>query len=322
MPKALSGEEHELLARLAHRWYVDGRTQGEIAREFGLSRPKVQRLLERARGEGVVEIHIAAPMGLDLDLEARLVSRFGLVHVIVSPRRDDPESQRAGVARAAAGYLEGRLQSGSVVAVSHGRDTGAVPRYFRPPDPIGCVFASAMGGSPKVDAPTNPNEICVALAERCGGRAEGLYAPAYVGDSEVRDSLLAQEAVRQTLKVAANADVALVGIGGTDDGCTMVRSGCLSRREIARLRKQGAVGDVLGNYVDVDGEHLAAPHSGRLIGLSIDQLRDIGTVIAVVSGDEKPLAILGVLRAGIVDVLVVDEPNARAVMELSGSGGG
>jgi DNA-binding transcriptional regulator LsrR (DeoR family) len=319
--KALSQAEHELLARIAHRWYLDGRTQGEIGREFGLSRPKVQRLLDRARVEGVVEIHIDAPLGLDLDLEARLVERFGLDHAIVSPRRDDPDSQRAGVAGAAAGFLEGRLRDTSVVAVSHGRDTGAVPRYFQPADPIECVFASAMGGSPRVEVPTNPNEICFALAERCGGRAENLYAPAYVADSQVRDSLLAQEAVGQALKVAANADVALVGIGGTDDECTMVRSGCLSRREIARLRKQGAVGDVLGNYVDVNGEHLSAPHGGRLIGLSLDQLRDIDTVIAVVSGDEKPLAILGVLRAGILDVLIVDEPNAKAVMELSSPGG-
>jgi DNA-binding transcriptional regulator LsrR (DeoR family) len=39
------------------------RTQEEIAREFGLSRRKVQRLLERARWSGVVDIRIAAPPG-------------------------------------------------------------------------------------------------------------------------------------------------------------------------------------------------------------------------------------------------------------------
>ena len=37
-----------------HRYYVDGRTQEEIGREHGLSRPTVQRLLERARWSGVV----------------------------------------------------------------------------------------------------------------------------------------------------------------------------------------------------------------------------------------------------------------------------
>lgn len=322
MPDELSWDEHELLARAAQRWYVDGRTQVEIAAEFGFSRPKVQRLLERARASGVVEIHIEPPAGLDLDLERLLRETFSLTDAIVSPRRADAESQRAGVARSAARFLERRLHDESVVAVSHGREIGEVPRFFRPRSPIDCVFASAMGGSPRVDAPTNPNEICRALADRCGGRAESLYAPAYVESLEIRDRLMEQEAVAHAFQAATAADVALVGIGGTDDDCTMVRSGSLSLDEIAELRAQGAVGDVLGNYIDAEGTVILAPHDSRLIGLSIDDLRRIGSVIAVASGPEKPRAILGALRAGFVDVLIVDEANAREVVDLARAGGG
>ena len=320
MTLELSGAERELLARIAHRWYLDDRTQTEIAHEFGLSRPKVQRLLQRARQTGVVRIHIEAPHGVDLDLETRLIERFELADATVSASAADPESQRDAVARAAAGYLEQRLRDRMVVAVSHGRDIGAIPRHFRPAAPIDALFVSAMGGSPTIDAPTNPNEICRALAERGGGRAESLFAPAYVESAEVRDSLHAQEAVSHVLRMAADADVALVGIGGTDDNCTMVRSGCLDPEEMARLRAEGAVGDVLGNYVDIDGRLIASPHSGRLTGLSLDDLRRIGNVVAVVSGPEKPDAILGVLRAGIVDALIVDEPNARTVIGLAKRG--
>jgi DNA-binding transcriptional regulator LsrR (DeoR family) len=322
LPNELTRDEHELLARIAHRWYVDGRTQDAIGREFGLSRPKVQRLLERARATGVVEIHVEPPLGIALDLEGDLVQRFSLTDAIVSSLRSDAESQRAGVARSAARYLERRLHAGSVVAVSHGRDIGEVPRFFRPAAVLDCVFASAMGGSPRVDTPTNPNEICRALAERCGGRAESLFAPAYVESLEVRDRLLRQEAVAQALHAAGGADMALVGIGGTDDECTMVRSGSLSLGEIAELRAQGAVGDVLGNYVDIEGRVIPAPHDSRLVGLSIDDLRRIDLVIAVASGEEKPLAILGALRAGIIDVLIVDEANAREVVRLAQAGGG
>ena len=319
MPDELTWDDHELLARIAHRSYIDGRTQEEIAQEFGLSRPKVQRLLERARQAGVVDIHIEAPPGLNLELEAQLVEAYRLTDAIVSPSRADPEAQREAVARSAARYLERRLHDGAVVAVSHGRDTGAVPRFFRPTRRLDVTFASAMGGSPSVDNPTNPNEICRALADRCGGRAAGLYAPAYVESAEMRDRLLEQEAVAHTLDLAARATVALVGIGGTDDGCTMVRSGCLSLDEIARLRSQGAVGDVLGHYVDAGGRVIAAPHSERLVALSLADLLRVETVVAVASESEKPPAIAGVLRAGVVDVLIVDEGNARAVLELAPS---
>ena len=319
MPEDIGPEEFELLARIAHRYYADGLTQEETAREFGLSRPKVQRLLDRARWSGVVDIHIEVPPWLNLDLEDDLRERFALATVIVTPARPDPRSQREEVARGAARYLERRLRDGNVVAVSHGRDAGEVPRFFRPAHRLACTFVSAMGGSPHVDEPTNPNEICRALAERSGGRALSLYAPAHVESVEMRDQLLAQQAVADTLRVAAQANIALVGIGSTDDACTMVRSGCFSPEEMVRLRRLGAVGDILGNYVDTLGRPVASEDSSRLIGLAMDDLRRIQTVMAVVSEPEKPPAILGVLRSGAVDVLIVDEGNARAVLDLAGA---
>ena len=319
-PEDLSSEDFERLARIAHRYYVDGRTQEEIGREFGLSRPKVQRLLERARWSGVVDIRIAAPPWLNLDLETRLREEFRLADAIVAPRRDDPQSQREAVARSAAQYLESRLHDGAIVAVGHGRDTGEVPRFFRPRRRFDCEFVSAMGGSPRVDTPTNPNEIGQALAAASGGRSRSLYAPAYVEQADDRERFLLQDAIAHTLEQAARATMALVGIGSVDDSCTMVRSGCLSLAEISRLRDQGAVGDILGNYVDIDGRVIASPHSDRLIALSIQDLHRVATVAAVVSEAEKPLAILGVLRAGVVDVLVVDEGNAHAVLDLAHRG--
>jgi hypothetical protein len=109
----LSPEDFESLARIAHRYYLNGRTQEEIGREFGLSRPKVQRLLDRARSSGVVDIRIASPPWVSLDLETRLCDEFRLSDSIVAPRRADPQSQREAVARSAAQFLERRLIDGA-----------------------------------------------------------------------------------------------------------------------------------------------------------------------------------------------------------------
>ena len=98
----LGRDEFELLARIAHRYYADGLTQEALAVEFGLSRPKVQRILDRARTTGVVDIRVATPPWLHLDLERELRERFGLTEVIVAAARPDPDAQRAEVARAAA----------------------------------------------------------------------------------------------------------------------------------------------------------------------------------------------------------------------------
>ncbi len=312
----LAHDEFELLARLSLGYYQDGLTQEALARHFGLSRPKVQRLLDRARSLGVVDIRVSTPPWLHVDLEHQLRDRFSLDEVIVAPARDDPQAQREEVARDAARFLERTLRDGSVVAVSHGRDAGEVPRFFNPRRRIAATFVSAMGGSARADVPTNPNEIVRRLADRCSGTVIGLYAPAYVESARMRDQLLRQAAVAEPLRIAASATIALVGIGGTDDDCTMVRSGCFSLEEIARLRSAGAVGDVLGNYVDINGRRLESPETERLVGLGLDELRAIETVVVVASEREKPLAILGALRTGAIDVLVVDEVNARVLLEL------
>ena len=124
MPDDLRQDEFELLARIAHRYYADGRTQEEVAREFGLSRPKVQRLLERARWTGVVDIHIEAPPWLHLDLEAQLRETFRLADAIVSPARPDPQSQREEVARERGAAT---WSAGSTTAASSPSATAATP---------------------------------------------------------------------------------------------------------------------------------------------------------------------------------------------------
>ena len=205
-PDDLGPDDYELLARLASGYYDDGLTQAGLAREFGLSRQKVQRMLDRARETGVVEIRISAPPWVQLDLERRVRDRFGLTEVIVAAARPDADAQREEVARAAARFLERRLVDGAVVAVSHGRDTGEVPRFFRPARRVDVTFVSAMGGSPHTDAPTNPNEIARSLAERSGGTGVALYAPAYVRSDATRDELLEHAAVADTLRRAAGRD--------------------------------------------------------------------------------------------------------------------
>ena len=318
MDYSRAAADEQLLVRVAHRYFVDGRSQLEIGKELGFSRPKVQRLLDRARETGVVEIRITGASAAAAALEPRLRAAFAVREAIITTGEPDPQAQRQGVAIAAADYLERHAPPGAVIAVGMGRNTGELAASYRPAHPTGCTFVSAMGGSPSLDAPTNPNDICRVLAERAGGRCESLYAPAFVKSRAVRDQLLSQQAVAHTLRIAAQADIAVVGVGGTDDGCTMVRSGCCPPREMARLRAAGAVGDILGNYFDISGRLMASALGGRILGLTLAQLCHIGTVIAVASESaDKADAVLGALRTGIPDVVIIDETNARRVLEAA-----
>src|SRR5262249_13524523 len=154
----------ELMTRVATLYYLEDYTQAEIAAKLGILRAKVGRLLKRARAEGVVEITIHPHPAMNLNLEAALSERFGLQHVFLAGDHDEPVFQRALVAQAAAHYLSRILADGQTIAVGMGRNVGAIPDYLVPAPTRMATFVSALGGSPQIDQPTNPNDIARRLA--------------------------------------------------------------------------------------------------------------------------------------------------------------
>jgi len=313
----ISGEKRsffEFLIRLASLYYLEGKTQAKVAQELGISRQKVQRLLQQARELGIVEINIRTLPTFSLDLEKRFKAHFELKDVVVAASRPGEMEHRQSVARAAASYLERHLSDGMVVAVGMGRNTGEIPDFLTPARGIDCTFVSAMGGAPHVGETINPNTICQKLATNSGGRAMLLHAPAYVDSKRVRDILFAQEAVKPILAQSKRADKAIVGIGTPSDDSTLVQMDCLSVTEAHRLVASGAVGDVLGDYFDEDGRMIISDLKGRLVGLTLEDLRNIPEVIAAVSEKGKAKAILGALRTGVIHTLITDSDNAMEVL--------
>jgi DNA-binding transcriptional regulator LsrR (DeoR family) len=306
----------DLLTRVASLYYLEDITQAEIAATLGLSRPKVGRLLKRARDERVVEITVHAHPALNMRLEATLKERFGLQQVFLAADQRDAPTQRALVAQLVAGYLARTVQDNMVVAVGMGRNVGAVPDHLARSAARACTFVPALGGSPLVGQPINPDDVCRRLAERFGSKSESLYAPAYAENEAVRDSFMSHETVRRTIDCARHADIALVGIGDARDDSMVVRIGCFSFQEMRRLRQAGAVGDMLGFFFDIHGIQAVHNMGNRVVGLGADDLRRIPCVIAIACEADKTAAILGALRTGIVDMLATSTGNARNILAL------
>jgi DNA-binding transcriptional regulator LsrR (DeoR family) len=301
----LNTQEIELLTRVASLYYLEDATQAEIATALGLSRPKVARLLHKARAEGIVEIAIRTHPALNMALESQLAERFSLSQAILVADQRSEEVQRTLTARAAAEFLSRTLPAEGVVAIGMGRNVGAIPEQLTSPPERSCTFVSAIGGSPQVGASVNPGDICRRLAERFHGSAQVLYAPAYAEDLASRAALLQHVDVRETLARARAAETAIV------------RMGCFSPSDMARMRGEGAVGDILGYFFDLNGAPIADSVGNRVVGLSADDLRAIPRVIAVTSEPDKVRAVLGALRTGIVDVLVTSLRTARQVLASS-----
>ncbi|GDX41441.1 DNA-binding protein [Armatimonadota bacterium] len=305
----------ELITRIASLYYLDNLTQADISVRVGLSRIKVVRLLKKARELGIVEIRIQTLAVLRTALETALIRKFGLQQVLLVADQLNEVNQRELTAQVAAAQLSLLVQDGDRVAVGMGRNVGAVAGAVGAVAPRRCVFVAAIGGSPLVGQPVNSSDISRRLAERFGGDSACLYAPAYVESPQLRESFLNHEDVQSVLESARRARIALVGIGDARNQSAVVQMGCFSAEDMARLREAGAVGDILGYFFDIHGRPIGPGMSDRAISVSGDDLRAIPCVIAVVSESEKNVALLGALRAGLLNVLITSVGNARRLLE-------
>lgn len=307
----------EELVRLATLYYVDGMTQEELSRLFGISRATVGRMLRKAVQEGIVEIRVRPSNAFASDLEKALIEQFGIKRALISLDHKDIDKQRELLAGLVAGYLDRILIDGSVVAVGMGLNVNAVSEHAMTATERKCTFVSAIGGAYRGGQTTNADHIARRLASRFGGECESLYAPALVEDSTLRQQLIENDTVRHTLDKARRADIALIGIGSMTENSNMVRSGWYTNQEINQAKMAGTVGELMGyDFIDIHGVPSNAMQ-GRVIGLTVADLKRIPNVIAVASEPTKAQAILGALNAGVIDTLATTSGNAISVLNFA-----
>src|ERR671921_731056 len=89
------------LIKAARMYFLDGRSQDEVARALGTSRSNVSRMLSAARAQGIVEIRVHDQTAREKELEQALRDRFDLAHVRVAAFRPGADVQ-AGAGELAA----------------------------------------------------------------------------------------------------------------------------------------------------------------------------------------------------------------------------
>jgi deoxyribonucleoside regulator len=310
----------EFLARVATMYYEQGMTQQEISEALQYSRSAISRYLTEARERGVVEIKINHPIVRVPELEAEFRRRFGLAQALVLKRGSaDYPHLLARLGALAADLVEGLVEDNDTIALSWGTAVHAVAKALNPPHLPGVRVVQMIGSlgtnDPQIDGP----ELAQRVARLYGGRYLTLPAPLIVEKPAIRDALLEEPRMQGVLQAAREAQLAVVGIGGVDPSVSsLVRSGYLSAGEVAALEEQGVVGDVCVIHFDVEGNILDIPIARRTVGIDPDSVRGIPTVIGVAGGEAKARAILGALRARLVNVLVVDDVTASVALEESG----
>lgn len=307
-------EKWNVLAMVANLYYNSELTQNQIADRLYTSRSKVSRMLKEARQLGIVEIYIREPWERNAQYEEEIKSKFNLKNVRVVALKDIEECDiHRKLGEAAAYYLDSVIKRKMTLGISWGNTLYHIVKYIainnRKNIPITVVpiMGAANIKSPEKDA----LDLAKNLASAYGGKYHYLYAPLFVNNKELRESLVQEENISNVLEISRNADVILTSVGSIT---YKTWSNYLSVNILENLEKKGAVGHIGGNFFDINGNEVENPLAERMIGVNLADLKKCPEVICVARGENKSEAILGALRGGFIDTLIIDEECAKKII--------
>ncbi len=262
------------------------------------------------RGQGALAAmtpYIVELLGLP-HLEQQVSEHLGIPRVTLVPGNSSADPLvKNELGRAAARVLAHEIRDGDIIAITGGTTMSALADSIRTHRQRVTVVPGrgALGERVEIQA----NTIAAKLAQALGGKYRLLHAPDNLS-RQALDEMLRDPGIADVLALIRRSTLLVHGIG---DALEMAARRQMPPEEIAALHGLNATAEALGYYFNLQGKIVWQANS---IGLGIDDLENIKTVIVVAGGADKAPAIRAVAAHHKWDVLVTDQSAAEAILHL------
>jgi len=311
-------DRRDMKIMVAKMYYIEGLSQEEIAKRIHLSRPSVSRMLQACIKEGIVKIKIDDVSSFGKELGKRIVDTYGINKAIVVSPSHSAEADKEKVGQTAAEYVESLLFPKALIGIAWGTTIHSIIKNIKSDVSIKADVIQLLGGAGNKTNDTDANMMALSLAKSLGGDSYVLQAPFMVQTKVLRDLLMEEPHIKSHFNKIKSADFAIVGLGSTKPELSaQFRSGHINIDDSEKIISEGAVGDICGSYIDINGLQCHTSLNDKMIAVSLEDLKRIPTVIGVAAGEQKADVIVGALRGRYIDVLITDENAAVSVLEYS-----
>ena len=306
----INPEKQSRLTYVAHRYYLEDQKQGDIAKELGVSRPLISRMLSEARELGIVEIIIHEP-GAEAEkmLEKLKLSSSIRGGVLVEDGEDEASTNYA-LSQGAVSLLH---QIGTRrLGVGWGYLIGQLVNCLEKNPQLDSEVSDIcpLVGNASLPARNYQSDENVRLiAQQLGATPHFLYLPALPENLDEKKVLCSTEIYRQILQEWERLDTAVVNIGNypaSPDFASLVRYGGL-------LQQQRACGRMLAYYFNEAGSMIVSEEDFA-IQVPIEVLKKCPNIIGVCSANTSPQALLGAIRSGFLTHVVAPMDLIRPML--------
>ncbi|MBL4660729.1 MAG: sugar-binding transcriptional regulator [Alcanivoracaceae bacterium] len=315
-PQAPTNDQLSLATKAAWLSYIGGYTQSEVAKRLNVSSAKAHRLIAFAHANNVVKIFVEGDIVECVQLEEKIINKFGLTSCIVVPDFDGEQSEFNAIGAAGAGFLHQLFKNttNTIIGIGKGRTLSSVVEHLPHIQTHNVKFVSVSGGLTRKFS-TNPFDVIHRISERTNAEAYFLPVPYMAKDTKEKQMLLSQQSVRQMLDFAKTASVYIVGLGSLEGSAHVHQTGLIEESIWQIMIDKQAVGDFMGVFLDKNGLKIKDPANELALGLSMEDIKG-QQVIAIVGGMHKGIATLAALKTQTITDLIIGEESAKKLVKL------
>lgn len=309
-------DDIRLMTKISDMYYNDGISKQDIAKQLHISRPIVIRMLNSAHEQGIVDIHIR---NLNLikhwTLENQIQEKYNLKEVIIIDNHPASETLKQNLGKAACQYLHYNIKPKDTIGISMGSTLNYMVEEMKSADK-NVTIVPLVGGQGKIANNLHSNTLAQAMANRLGGQAISLLAPARVASRRLLQDLLKEDSVASVLDYGNHLDIAILGIGyPNEEESSIMATGYYKEHEVEELLSKKVAGEVNMQFYDIEGRTAPYKSYNNVVGVNIHKLRKAHLSVGIGGGKKKADAIRGAIAGKYINVLITDESCANELLK-------
>ncbi|MDQ0512033.1 sugar-binding transcriptional regulator [Ancylobacter amanitiformis] len=308
-----------LRLRAAWMYYVEGMTQSAIAEALDIGRVTVVRLLADARALNEVKISLSREIAELPRLEMELQKAFGLREAVVAPVSGPLADPTSAIGAATGQVISDLIRADMKIGFGWGRTLMRALGFIDEKAVANVSVISLLGGITKARQ-YNPAEFAWQLSRIFQADCHLIAAPAIVDSVETKQALIERCGLGTVYSLAREMDAVVLSVGEMDAESTSLRFGFFSDADWASLIAAGAVGDVIYNFIDIEGRPVDHPINRRVMSIPVETLQATPERILTSGGPGKTQAVIGALRLLRPTLFITDEITAAAVLQQVAAG--
>lgn len=311
------------IVKAAKMYYQLDYSQQDIAKELGISRPSVSRLLQEAKEQGIVHIQILDPTEGEQKLADKLKDQYNLKDcIIVNVPIFEDRIIKEYIGKKAAIFIREIVEPGDVIGTTWGTTLYEMSRHLQPKNVSNVQVVQLNGGVSHSETSTFASDILTKLGKTFDTVPHFLPLPAVVDHLLVKQAIVADRHIRKVLELGKKANIVVLTVGDFNEDATLVKADYFTKEDLAELKDKNAAGDICSRFFDRQGKLCSNEINARTIGIELDELKKKETSLLIAGGMKKVEGIIGALKGGYANILITDQFTAESMIEMEDVDGG